>query len=255
MQLQKLPGELLMQVENHLPPPFIFSFVQSITKKSDFFSFSPRNNAAAIWGLIVKDESWTQEVVNMDRSTPGAPVPCLVGQDLVRVSRGRPRGAHLVLLIQDWAGDSQFITDKFFKSLRPHLYNKEKSEIFLTESGLTVNILDALGCSEEIQMTDPRKLFGCRRGKLSTQVLYYTGNVLEEIQGQSIASVDGVSMKRKKAVSQVCSIKLKFRGGETAWRVFSSASQPIRAVPKRDGQWITGWRVTEPGERGYGQTN
>ncbi|KAH7115648.1 hypothetical protein EDB81DRAFT_606941, partial [Dactylonectria macrodidyma] len=167
-----------------------------------------------IWGLIVKDDSWTQEVVNMNCSTPGAPVPCLLGQHLARVSRGRPRGAYLVLLIQDWAGDSQFITDKLFESLRPHLYNKEKSEIFLTESGLTVNILDALGCSEDIQMADPRKLFGCRQGKLSTQALYYTGDVLEEIQGQSIASVDGVSMKRKKAVSQVCSIKLKFRGGE-----------------------------------------
>lgn len=102
-------------------------------------------------------------------------------------------------------GDVQYMKQLFFESLQDHKYDKEKSEILLKRSGITVHIGDAITGQETVIITDPTKLFH-KSKQVSTNVLYYTEDILYDIGPNLIGGIEGVSNKRKKAFREIFSI-------------------------------------------------
>jgi hypothetical protein len=114
-----------------------------------------------------------------------------------------------------------------------------------------LHIGDAIGSQEWIS-TEPSKIF--RRRKLSTHAIYYTEDVLHEIGPSQIGGIEGFSMRKKKAVRDICSIKLKFGDGSPAYRVFLSPTKAVKVmniqVRDENGRdWVARWRVARPHER------
>ncbi|KAK4170856.1 hypothetical protein QBC36DRAFT_150316, partial [Triangularia setosa] len=141
-----------------------------------------------------------------------------------------------------WTGDVRYLRKDFFESLRDYEVTEDKSVIRLKASGILLHIADAVGAHEWIPMLDPSKLF-CRKGsQLSTQVVYYTENVLHEIH--QIGSIEGRSIKKRKAVRDVCSIRLKFRDGSPVDRVFENPKRTVEVRQVENGRdGVPRWRV------------
>lgn len=60
-------------------------------------------------------------------------------------------------------------------------------------------------------MLDPSRMFCLRKSKLSTKAIYYTNNTLYNIRPELIRGIRDWPVKKKKAVSEICLIKLRFR--------------------------------------------
>jgi hypothetical protein len=201
-----------------------------------------------IWSYIFKGDSWIYKVLSM--SAPG-PVPCLVGSDLQKVYDGKPNGAYIALLVNDWSGDVFYLRDEFLSLLKDHEV-LEKGIIRLKDSDITLHIRDVLSSEEWVSIKDPSKLFDLdqKGSSLSTQVIYYTEDVLHTINQNQIGGTKGLSGK-KEAVRHICSIKLKFRNGEPVTRVFEDPERKereVRVVDIPTGEERKEWRIATPGE-------
>jgi hypothetical protein len=78
-----------------------------------------------IWDFIFKNDVWIRQVLELQNTCEKGPVPCLVGSGLKNLYYGKPRGANLMLLVNDWTGDIRFLKALFFESLRDYEYDKE----------------------------------------------------------------------------------------------------------------------------------
>ncbi|KAM7209797.1 hypothetical protein V8F06_014818 [Rhypophila decipiens] len=244
--LVQLPGELHNEIATYLSPLSRASFLRALAKFRISLSLSRKNESCArVWDLIFKDDEWIRQVLQHQNPFGGAAIPCLVGCDLKRLYYGKPNSAYLTLLVNDWTGDVQYMKELFFMSLRDHEYDKEKSEIRLKSSGITVHIGDVVTSEELLIMTAPTKLFCGRR--VSTKAMYYTEDVLYDIGPNFIGGIEGVSTKKKKAFREICSVKLKFRDGSLVYRVFSTTRRALNVVgiqePDENGKlWPVRWR-------------
>ena len=212
-----------------------------------------------IWSYIFKDESWIYQVLSIQYGSRG-PVPCLVGSDLQKVYFGNPDGADLTLLVNDWTGDVQYSRDKFLNSLNDYeVLERDKENISIIRlkgCGIRLHITDALVDGDEgvVSIKDASKLFDLdqKESSLSTQVIYYTEDVLHTISQDLIGSVEGLSMKEKETVRHICAIKLKFRDGEPLSRLFENPERTVRVLTtttkEEEDEWVTGFRVARPGE-------
>jgi hypothetical protein len=156
--------------------------------------------------------------------------------------------------VNDWTGDVRYAKDLFFESLRDYEYDKESSVVRLKRSGIVLHIGDAIGSLEWIPMVDPSKLFCHRGGKISTYAIYYTENILYNIGPSQIGGVEGLSIKKQKAVRDICSIKLKFGDDSPAYRVFLNPAKALKVVniqvkDENGRDWVACWRVARPFER------
>ncbi|KAH9225362.1 hypothetical protein K456DRAFT_1788357, partial [Colletotrichum gloeosporioides 23] len=147
------------------------------------------------------------------------PIPCLVGGGLNTLYYGKSRKAYLVLLINDWTGDALYLRDKFFLSLQDHDYDAKKHEIRFHNSNLILHIADAIAATKEMWLSveDPRKLFhGQRSTNPHTYAFYFNNDNLISISSNAVGGIEGAG---KENISHLCSIRLKFREGNPAYRV------------------------------------
>lgn len=211
-------------------------------------------NSARVWDMIFKDEKWIQEITDLKYDNTSPPNPTLVGHDLIKLYHGSLTPAYITLLISDQGGDSRYLRKKFFASLREHGYDKQKCEVRFKNSNITLNIYDVVGSNEWIEMEDPSRLFHCRRQKLQTAILYYQDANLKRIGPEEIGGVSGRSMKNKKYIKDICSLRSKFGDGLPVYRVIRRHNIPMRLVniettDERGGKWVTSWRLARAGER------
>lgn len=215
-------------------------------------SLSSKNERyARIWNLIFKNGDWINQILQLQGSK-GNPVPCLVGRDLKKLYHGKSKGIYLALLIHDETGDAKYITKSLFESLQEHEYDENKSEIRLKGSDIVLHIHDAIGSSEWVEMKDPSRLFHGRRAGLSTRAMYYTENAIHKIGPDLIGGIEGVSLK--KAVREICSIRLKSRDGSPVYHVLISSEKSVRVVniqvqDEERRKWVARWRLARPNER------
>ena len=251
-----LPPELHGNIATHLDPIPRASFFRALKGLVQFPR--PATSTANIWDLIFKDDKWVNKVLRTQNAPHRNPTVSLIGKDLEKLYyRGRNKPSYLVLAIHDWTGDVQCFQDMFFKSLQEHHYNKARSEIYLSKPRITLHMRDAVISDEWVYMPDPTRMFRLRRGKLSTNAIYYTDDALQNIGPELIGGIRDWSVKKKRAVSEICSIKAKFRDGTPVYRVFVSASKKARVVHIKSTdemgvEWITQWRLAQPHEREWG---
>lgn len=234
-----LPTELLISVLKHLSP-------LSRPSTSDNLLFTQ------IWKAILKLDTYTNELQNISQQ-PYSPNLCLVGRDLDRVAKGDCKGAYLVLLINDWTGDSYYFRDLFIKCLQDHEPFQqpldECPEVKL-KCGITIQIEDTrcIGANEgSIENIQPGRLFRRSWGKLSTCVLYYDEDVLTRLKEDSIRTIN--DLPKRKAINEICALKLKFREGTPIWRILSNPKKTAELINLRDHTGhIIGWRVATPPE-------
>lgn len=205
-----------------------------------------------IWDFILEKHAWPRAVLNAKVEGANPPIPCLLGQHLVRISHGNTKEAHLALLINDWTGSCYGMHKLFFECLKDHKYDEMKREVFLTESGITLHIVDAISSVDEVRIFDLKKIVGSNWRRPFTYALYYNDTAPEKIDGTLIRGVDGVRLRKKRAVSEICSIGLKYRNGSTVWRIFIDRDKSIRVMPKKNISGdIIGWRLSREGEGDY----
>jgi hypothetical protein len=185
-----------------------------------------------IWSYIFKTETWIDQILEITREKlDGEPLPCILGRDLQKVAWGATKGTYLVLLINDYTGDSRHLKRQiFFDSLQSHCYDEANNTVYLLKSGITLHLGDALRRDEQIEITDPREIFRSRRKRLSTSVIYYGDDTIHTIRDDAIGRLQGASMNKKKAVAEVCSIELRFRSGTPVRTVFKSSSKTTKVT-------------------------
>lgn len=119
--------------------------------------------------------------------------------------------------------------DEFFKSLQPHERLEGKNEIWLKNTGITLNVEDIIGTEKnssspgQIHIAPPSELFEQAEHGVSTNVTYYgPDSRIDCIGPELIKGIRGVTWERKRAISEVCSIQLRFRDGQSCSRTFIS---------------------------------
>ncbi|KAH0419709.1 hypothetical protein CcaCcLH18_14318 [Colletotrichum camelliae] len=211
---------------------------------------------SGLWNLIFKDMSWVEEILNMTGyEDTGSPLPCLVGGDLERFCLRKCDHAYLVLLINDWSGDSAYLKERFFSSLRNHTYDTVKQEVTFEHSSLTVHIRDAICATNEALIPFARfdKLFCAGSADASTLVLYYQKDAIQKIPPEFIG---GVQSGCGKDTSRACSLRLKFREGNPAYRVLYRPTMMkglinIERIDQTGRKWVVAWRAAEGKEKSY----
>ncbi|KDN62707.1 hypothetical protein CSUB01_08513 [Colletotrichum sublineola] len=217
------------------------------------FKADMKDSGGRVWNTIFKDTSWTDEIIKLD-VMGGSPLPCLVGGGLKSLYYGKSAKAYLVLFVSDWGGDSFYLKEQFFLSLQDHEYDAEKHEIRFHNSNLVLHIADAIGVTDEgwVMMTDPRKLFhGRRRNNPHTYALYLHDDNLVSIASDAVG---GIEKAGKKNISQICSVRLKFREGNPAYRVLGRIDRSRKAVgilekDEHGREWTRTWGPPRPGDR------
>ncbi|KAG9249476.1 uncharacterized protein F5Z01DRAFT_669133 [Emericellopsis atlantica] len=211
-------------------------------------------STSAIWGMIFETEDWIELVYKNDNPNPGSPVVCLLGDDLNKLySAERGNGAYLTLLVNDWSGDIPYHKETFFASLKKHTYDKQWEEIILHESGLRLQISDAVRSLQHITLQDPSRLFNESNGVINSSVLYYGSDFPTHLGGDQIKGVEGFPLEGKKFISEICMVKLRFRAGEAVANRFfiREGSKQLVVCLRRtnkdkdsgDGTNVVGFRV------------
>ncbi|KAG9250686.1 uncharacterized protein F5Z01DRAFT_665757 [Emericellopsis atlantica] len=231
-----------------------YNILQYDTMKPLPYDIKQQFLTSAIWGMIFETEDWIKLVYDYDNPNQGSPVVCLLGGDLNKLySAERGNGAYLMLLVNDWSGDIPYEKETFFASLKKHTYDKQREEIILHESGLRLQISDAVRSFQHITLQDPSRLFNESNGAINSSVLYYGSDFPTHLGGDQIKGVEGFPLEGKKFISEICMVKLRFRAGEVvAHRFFIRKGSTELVVCLRsmnrdkasgDGTNVIGFRV------------
>lgn len=161
-----------------------------------------------VWSAILKTENWTSLATIMGLN------PALVGQNLHNLydcedtRNGQP--AYIVLVTGDSSGDIRFYKQILLDSLRPHTFNNETNEVAFKNLNITLNIDDAISCSELISL-QPKKLFSYQYKRLRSACLYWQDDryALYDIGADDIIGI-GRKVHTLKSVSLVCGLTLPY---------------------------------------------
>jgi hypothetical protein len=108
--------------------------------------------------LIGYDLHYIYHSKNFETKTKSTYLVLVLGHDSDGGNCGKPN------VTEDW--------DLFFKSLKPHT-RVRSGEIFFPETGITLNINDAIHDSHSTTISQPRRLVSCKLGKLYSAYLYW----------------------------------------------------------------------------------
>ena len=197
----RLPTEILTEVASHLTP----------LSRNGLPTSSNQQRFSRFWSYFFKDERWIDRVLAQTSPATYLPVPNIAGRDLPRVLEGRTKSSYLALVMHDFSGEIYCFPKLFFESLQPHIYNKEKDEVYFLGSGITLNVCDATRNYEHemIPISDPRRLFRSSWNKLSTYVICYKKDAIHFCPNSSIGGVRGV-LNRKKAIADICCVRIPY---------------------------------------------
>ncbi|KAH8655647.1 hypothetical protein BX600DRAFT_440146 [Xylariales sp. PMI_506] len=167
--------------------------------------------------------------------------------------RHRLSDVQLVLLVNDWGGDSVYLKDLFFASLQPNSPT-ETPGTFQFESGIRLCVKDCIGDDEFISVEEPKRLFYRKGSHLSTTALYYGDDHLCDIGSNEIGGIENLSVRRKKYVRDICSIRLHFPDRKPVYRVFVKHKKKVRVTniqveDEFKEKWVTKWRLAGPHEK------
>ncbi len=199
-----------------------------------------------VWAMIFKNSDW------LEKAEKTGLKPSLFGSDLPALYNGEKRGpAHLALIVSDWSGDARFFKQDLFQSMNKHTYNEKTFEVRF-ESGIILNIHDAIKCLEGIMIANPKKHFKQGDRTVFSTVLYYGERTLRNVGSECIGGMEGVGPKKLANVRDICSVKLQFANGDMVYRSFIRLGATRKVMPVRlDGSSnIVAYRPPLPGEVG-----
>ncbi|KAE8446595.1 hypothetical protein EG329_011788 [Mollisiaceae sp. DMI_Dod_QoI] len=146
----------------------------AVTEVGLRFNFANADKKSArVWDMMFKDEKWIKEITNLKYDNTSLPNPTLIRHDLVKLYYRSLTPVYIALLVFNWSGDSRYLKEKFFASLREHDCNREAYEVRFKISNITLNIYDIVQRNAWIEMGDLSRLFHYRRRKLQTATLYH----------------------------------------------------------------------------------
>ncbi|KAM5357139.1 hypothetical protein ACJZ2D_016573 [Fusarium nematophilum] len=204
----RLPHDLLYLVAQNLPPLDLLSFINAKLTCGPLATRT-RESLAQIWGLVFRDGRWISEILELGHPR-GKAAPCLLGPGL----KGCPSNTSLVLLVNDWSGDSIYMRDLFFECLQDHEYDDVRDVVKLKECGISLYVRDALKSEEWLFIPKPWMFFNQGSNGPFTYVTYYHRPDLEELAPSSTGDVVGVR--------KVWSLELEFANGKPLQRVIIS---------------------------------
>jgi hypothetical protein len=251
-RLSKDIGDTLAALVSPLARASLGRAVAGVGLKFNFTNADKKS--ARVWDIMFEDEKWIREITDLKYDNTSPPNPTLVGHGLIKLYYGSLTPVYITLLLSDWGGDSHYLKEKFFASLREHDYDGQACEVRFKNSNATLNVYDVVRGNEWIKMEDPSRLFHYRRRKLHTAMLYYQDANLKRMGPEEIGGVRGRSMKNKKYIKDICSLRLKFGDGLPVYRVIQRHNIPMRLVniettDERGRKWVTSWKLARAGER------
>ncbi len=205
------------------------------------------NKLGRVWAMIFKNSNW------LEKAEQSGLKPALFGCNLTALYNGERKGlANVALVISDWSGDARFFEQDLFQSMHKHTYNEKTYEVRF-DSGIILNIYDAVKCREGIMVASPRKLFEQGDNCIFSTLLYYGERKLRDVEPRYIGGMDGVGPKRLSKVKDICSVKLQFANGNAVYRSFIRLGATRKVMPiRREGSAdIIAYRPPLSGEGGY----
>ncbi len=242
-----------------------------------------RKTLPPIWNKIFKDDStWLAEMQQLQELKPSI-LPTLIGGKIRDVLRNdspcgpespshessflsrkrlsarrswRDHEIYLVLLVHDWSGELPYSAGNLLESLRSHCF-VSKWDVHIVGSDITVNIAECLGGHSPkgwLHVSDPSRLFTRKDREMHTSLLYYGDNTIQDVGPEDIGGIEGRSTTGKKAVKDICSIRMQLGDGRPVYRVLKSetANTRLRDVTTTDEcgtTWITHWKEVKSGWR------
>lgn len=172
--------------------------------------------------IIFTNPNWTQEAEKRRIR------PVLIGDDLrsLRSKRHWKGPKFIALAVPDEDGEIAKTKAAFFKSLRPHTYNKEAKEVTFKRHNVVLNIA-ALDCEEVTELRDPIKLFSLNGG-VSTTVLYLGHHQLEELGSDLIGGIYTGSTTSAPDIKNFCAIQLRLWNEQPWVQEFQKAPGDLR---------------------------
>lgn len=204
--------------------------------------------------FVFKKPDWCDNIMEINSETKypmPLPVLLLLGKDLPEVCQGKTRGRCLLLLVNDWTGDSRFLRKLFFECLQDHTFDKENSIVTFKGSRLKLYVHEALNATEWIPTKAIPQIISLKE---EVHVVYYNENQMYKLGPDSIGGIQDYT--GTKAIKEICSIKLKFRDGETVYRLLKGPKKETKVVNLTTtdawgAKWVVGWRKARDGEHGW----
>jgi hypothetical protein len=201
-----------------------------------------------IWNELFKTYEWALSVIELGFN------PFLVGDDLYGLFNDPKEPAYIALLTGDKSGKLGYCKDRLISSLRPHSRN-EKDDIVFHESGIVLNVTDALYSTFFTTLTPKRLSSYCDDTQLWSAWLYWQDKeyALRTVKSNSIVGT-GDRASTLESVSSVYRISLphprEMRLSHRRQYCFQYPSCPIvythlPAGCKYNGHNILGWELGE----------
>ncbi|KAH8587316.1 hypothetical protein B0O99DRAFT_694589 [Bisporella sp. PMI_857] len=199
-QIQKsFPAEIIYQIQSYLPQISRYLIHDLLRWK-----YTAKEQHSAAWAGIFKDEVWLSAITEMGYN------PVLIGCDLDRYINStanhisnKPTFLALVLGQDLYGGTKHDMTElrsSLFLSLQANEVVEGISEYFFPETGLTLQVQDAIHESHITDMTEPKKLLSRPLG--GSSYLYWND---DEFKVRKIGrdKIIGVRKGRRKEISRV----------------------------------------------------
>lgn len=241
-----------------------------------------------VWDRIFKKDSmWLREMEELQSLKPTI-LPTLIGsklRDLLRASKsprfttptrassliskfrslGRrcidDRGSkdmYLILVVHDWSGELPYSAGTLLESLRSFRFVSEW-EVTIIGSGITLNIAECLGGYSNkgrgwLHVSDPSRVFSYKSGQLHTSILLYGEHTIRDVEPQDIGGIEGRPTAGKRAVKDICSIRMRLGNGKPVYRVLEGDKgitrlKNIVTVDEYGQSWVTHWKEVKSGWR------
>jgi hypothetical protein len=171
--VSRIPNELWAMIKSHVP-----SISKHVIAEVLRFKPGPEDKHSRLWNSIFQDEKWLSVMVESGLN------PVLIGHDLHHIYhtkdiKTKTKSKYLVLVLgyngDGGKYDKPYVTDKMdllISSLKPHK-RLDSGERFFQETGVTLNIRDALYDSNYTTISQPRRLVSRKLGGLYSAYLYW----------------------------------------------------------------------------------
>lgn len=206
------------------------------------FKLEPRVEMhSRVWSMIFKDQTWLSIA-----TTEHGLNPVLIGPNIHAYYRHKPAKVipvYMALVANDMRGELRFEEKTLLNSLQPHIFDKKTGEVKF-DSGITLNVTEALHSREHVFTDSPKILFSYKRKKLQSSYLcWHADNKLRTISSENVAGVGGKASKLRD-ISSICGISLNLPE-EFSWQctVIARGHRPEPRPSFDQHGNILGWNV------------